>query len=98
METSSRTSLFRKLMLGVLFGFLVILILALAGDLRQVSQEMVAFRWELFPIVLGFTLFNYTLRFFKWHYYLKLVGVQQLSLFHSARLFVGGFPLAVSPG
>ena len=47
---------------------------------------------------MGLTLFNYTLRFFKWHFYLGQVGVKDYPLWRSARLFVGGFPLAVTPG
>lgn len=92
------SSLTRRVALGLLFGFAVLLVLALAGDLRQVSAQMLAFRWALFPAVLGLTLFNYTLRFFKWHYYLAQIGVRSLSLRQSARLFVAGFPLAVTPG
>ena len=70
----------------------------LVGDIRQVSRQVIAFRWQLFPLVLGLTLFNYTLRFFKWHFYLGQVGVRDFPLWRSARLFVGGFPLAVTPG
>jgi uncharacterized protein (TIRG00374 family) len=85
-------------MLGLLFGFLVLLALALLGDLRQVSGRLLTFRWELFPLVLCLTLFNYVLRFFKWHFYLRLVGVKGLPILESARLFLAGFPLAVTPG
>ena len=94
----SVSSLTRRVALGLLFGFVVLLVLALASDLRQVSAQMLAFRWALFPAALGLTLFNYTLRFFKWHYYLGQIGVRGLPLLHSARLFVAGFPLAVTPG
>ncbi len=83
---------------GLLLGFAVLLVLALVGDVRQVSERMLAFRWALFPAVLGLTLFNYTLRFFKWHFYLGQIGVQGFSLRQSARLFVAGFPLAITPG
>ena len=92
------SNLARRVSLGLLFGFAVLLVLALVGDLRQVSARMLAFYWALFPAVLGLTLFNYTLRFFKWHYYLGQIGVRNLPLLHSARLFVAGFPLAVTPG
>jgi len=34
----------------------------------------------------------------KWHYYLGLVGASDLSIRESARIFVAGFPLAVTPG
>lgn len=85
-------------MSGLLLGFVVVIALVLVGDLRQVSARMYSFRWELFPLVLGLTLFNYTLRFYKWHYYLGQVGAGWLSKRESARLFVAGFPLAVTPG
>ncbi len=88
----------RRLLAGILFGILVMAVVALAGDLRQVSRQVLDFRWSLFPLVLALTLFNYTLRFFKWHYYLRQVGVHDVPVKESGRLFVGGFPLAVTPG
>ena len=91
-------SILRRLIPGILFGFLVFVVVALAGDLRQVSGDVRAFRWELYPLVLCLTLFNYTLRFGKWHFYLRQIGVRNLPVRESARLFVGGFPLAVTPG
>lgn len=74
------------------------LALTLAGDIRQVSGRVLTFRWVLYPAVILFTLFNYLLRFFKWHFYLRQIGVAELSYKESARLFVAGFPLAVTPG
>ncbi|HEX7976384.1 MAG TPA: lysylphosphatidylglycerol synthase transmembrane domain-containing protein, partial [Anaerolineales bacterium] len=88
----------RRVALGLLFGFGVLLVLVLAGDLRQVSERVWTFRWGLYPLVIALTLFNYTLRFFKWHFYLRLIGVRELPLIESARLFVAGFPLSVTPG
>jgi len=91
-------NLVRRLVAGLVFGFIVLLGLMLVGDIRQVSRQVIAFRWGLFPLVLALTLCNYTLRFFKWHFYLGQVGVRHFPLARSARLFVGGFPLAVTPG
>jgi uncharacterized protein (TIRG00374 family) len=91
-------NLVRRLIAGLVFGFVVVLGLMLAGDIRQVSRLVLAFNWRLFPLVLGLTLFNYTLRFFKWHFYLGQMGVKNYPMRRSARLFVGGFPLAVTPG
>jgi uncharacterized protein (TIRG00374 family) len=82
----------------LLFGFIVFLLLVLIGDLRQVGARVLSFRWSLLPIVLVLTLFNYTLRFGKWHFYLRQIGVRKLSFLESARLFVAGFPLAITPG
>jgi uncharacterized protein (TIRG00374 family) len=92
------SSILRRLIPGLLFGFLVFVILVLAGDLRQVGDQVLRFQWALYPLVLGLTLFNYTLRFVKWHFYLRQIGARDISVRESARLFVGGFPLAVTPG
>jgi len=88
----------RKLAAGLVLGFIVLLGLALLGDIRQVVSHLVSFKWALLPLILGGTLFNYVLRFFKWHYYLGLIGAEDISLKESARLFVAGFPLAFTPG
>jgi uncharacterized protein (TIRG00374 family) len=88
----------RRLIAGLVFGFLVVLGLALLGDVRQVVGHLAAFSWGLLPLILAGTLISYVLRFFKWHFYLGQIGVRQISWHESARLFVAGFPLAVTPG
>jgi glycosyltransferase 2 family protein len=88
----------RKLILGLIFGFVVLLVLIFVGDIRQVGTHLASFNWRLAPAILGATLFNYVLRFFKWHYYLHLIEADSISLLESGRLFVAGFPLAVTPG
>ncbi len=82
----------------MILGFIVLIGLLLIGDIRQVSAQMSAFDWRIFPIALLCTLFNYSLRWVKWHYYLHLIGAQSVRPKESLRLFVGGFPLAVTPG
>lgn len=88
----------RRLLAGLFFGFLVILGLTLFSDIRQVTSHLVDFSWGLIPLILSGTLFNYTLRFFKWHYYLGLIGIHNIPWQRSLRLFIAGFPLAVTPG
>lgn len=88
----------RRLIAGLIFGFLVILAVAFLGDVRQVGADLGAFDWRLLPLILGCTLFNYALRFLKWHYYLGQIGATSVSWLESARMFGGGFPLAVTPG
>lgn len=88
----------RKLAIGLALGFVVFVVLAALGDIERVGDELVGFAWELIPLILACTLFNYLLRFIKWHYYLGLVGANDISLKESARIFVAGFPLAVTPG
>lgn len=91
------SSISRKLIMGLLLGFVVFVVLILVGDIRQIGSEVRSFPWQIMPAVLGLTLWNYLLRFIKWHYFLKQVKVPDLPVLQSARLFVAGFPLAVTP-
>lgn len=88
----------RRLLAGLAIGFVVLLGIAVIGDARLVVGRLAGFVWALAPLALGCTLFNYALRFLKWHFYLRQIGAAGLSVRESARLFVGGFPLAVTPG
>jgi uncharacterized protein (TIRG00374 family) len=92
------TDLRRRLITGLVFGFLVALGLALLGDIRQVGADLLAFDWRLFPLALAGTAYNYILRYFKFHYYLGWIGAGQLPRRVSARIFAAGLPLAVTPG
>ena len=88
----------RRLVAGLLFGFLVVVALTLLGDVRQVGDNLASFRWTLIPVILLCTLFNYAVRFVKWNFFLRLIGIRNLARRESARLFVAGFPLALTPG
>ncbi len=98
MPPRPNSSLTRRLVFGLLFGFLVMLGLTLVADLRQVSERFLTFRWSLLPAVLLLTLLNYLLRGFKFHFYLRQIGAHDITLLESFHLFVAGFPLAVTPG
>jgi glycosyltransferase 2 family protein len=87
-----------RLLIGLGLGILVMLVLAFWSDVSSLEKILSRFRWEFFPLALACTLFNYVLRFVKWHFYVRLVGAREITPAESARLFVSGFPLAVTPG
>ncbi|MCC6189388.1 MAG: flippase-like domain-containing protein [Anaerolineales bacterium] len=91
-------NLWSKICLGLAFGLAVMIGLALVADVRAVGQTVRHFQWAYVPAILGLTLANYALRFVKWHYYARRVGARGLAWTESLRIFVAGFPLALSPG
>ena len=93
-----REILVRRMIPGLLLGVVVLVILGLAGDLQEVTRQIRQFNWWMFLAALSFTLFNYSLRFLKWHFYIHQIGARQVAWHESLRLFVAGFPLAVTPG
>src|SRR5690242_11364442 len=57
------------------------------------------FDWAMLPAVLGFTLLNYVLRWAKWDYYLRRMGMgQSVGYGDSGLLFTSGMVMAVTPG
>ena len=96
--TKNPLDLLKRMIPGLFLGFVVFLGVALLGDLREVRARVEAFEWRYFFYAMAFTLFNYSLRFIKWHFYIGQIGVDNLSRMESLKLFVGGFPLAVTPG
>jgi uncharacterized protein (TIRG00374 family) len=95
---SNPSPILRKLIPGILFGFVVFIALGLAGDLQKVGEQVQDFRWILILPVIALVLWNYFLRFLKWHFFIGRVGVKGLPFKESARIFLAGFPLAVTPG
>jgi uncharacterized protein (TIRG00374 family) len=87
----------KKILLSLLLAVLVYAALLLISDLNRLAATLRSFRWELIPIVIALTLFNYVLRFVKWHFYLATVGVRDLSWFDSLLIFFSGFSMTITP-
>lgn len=68
------------------------------SDASALADAFRAFNWQLLPLVVGLILINYALRFVKWQYYLRLVGVTGLARRDSALIFVSGFTMVMTPG
>ncbi len=95
---TTSTDIRNKLLIGFVFGLLVLVGTLLYADVQELGRQLETFRWALLPLALGLTLLNYALRFLKWHFYLRLIGVRDIRVADSMALFVSGFTLAVSPG
>lgn len=87
-----------KILGSILLAVVVYAILLLVADAGQLVVEIKDFRWELLPVIIGLTLFNYGLRFAKWHWYLGVVGVKSLPRFDSLLIFLAGFSMTLTPG
>lgn len=86
------------MLIGLGLGLLIFLGLVVWGGLREVGQTLLRLRWALIPLVLGFTALNYLLRWLKWHYYLHLLGIDDVGRLDSGLLFIAGMTMAITPG
>jgi uncharacterized protein (TIRG00374 family) len=87
-----------RLMISMLFGVAVFVGLLAYGDFKHVATGFRDFRWELLPLILLVTSGNYVLRFLKWQYYLKQIGVTGLKRVDSFLIYFSGLGMTVTPG
>jgi len=86
------------MLLSVALGVLVVFALSLSADLPKLVVVLERFQWRVVPFVIALTLLNYVLRFIKWNYYLRVVGVSNVSLSQSALIFTAGLAMVITPG
>jgi glycosyltransferase 2 family protein len=87
----------RKFFLSLAFGVLVFGVLTLAGDAPHVADALRRFPPAYLPAILALTLWNYALRFVKWHLYLRRLAIPA-SLADSLGIFLCGLSMAITPG
>lgn len=65
---------------------------------RDMRDSLLSFRWIAFFGAVGLASTNYFLRFLRWDYYLKLLGIRDVDKSDSLLLFLSGFVLTITPG
>lgn len=88
-----------RILLGLALIFIIYVVLGAFAGTQDVVGALRSFPWVLLIPVIFLKLCAWFLRFWRWHYYLHVIGaVGKISLFDSAIVFVSGFAMAVSPG
>ncbi len=90
-------SLKTTLWISLIFGLVVMVALSLVADLKETTTALAGMSHMWWPILLGLSLLNYVTRYFKWEYFLRVLGVR-LDWRDSLGIFLGGFVLSVTPG
>ncbi len=88
----------RRILLSLAFAALVYLALTLYADAPRLAEAFLTFEWFWLPLALLVTLFNYLIRFVRWHYYLRILGLKSVLARPSLLIFLSGFSLTMVPG
>lgn len=89
---------FRKwVVISIAIGAFLYLGGAVMADIDRVGGALETFQWWMLIPVCGLTLLNYTLRFVKWHYLLRRLGVD-MPVRDDAWNFTAGLAMVISPG
>lgn len=87
-----------RLLVSLVLGAFVFVGLSAYADFSDVLDSLGAFKWEYLPAVLALTTANYALRFVKWEYYLRKIGVKGFSRRDSLLTYLSGLGMVVTPG
>jgi len=82
---------------AVLLTVCVFAVLSMLGDVRALRNNLVSFRLPALATALGLVMVSYLLRYLRWQYYLRTLGVRVEAAL-SAPIFVAGFVMSVTPG
>ncbi len=91
------TNFTKKVVWAVLLGAATVLALTFLADFRAVAEALGNFKIIYLPLILGLTLVNYLLRFSKWQFFLRQIGVV-ISLKDSLLIFFSGLAMTLTPG
>ncbi len=90
-------NLLPRIILGVAAGVAVYVGFSIWADARRVGEALATFHWSAALAALGLAAANYAVRFGRWHYYLRVLGLT-VPAGESLLVFLSGFSLTVSPG
>ncbi len=85
-----------RLLIFIVAGLAVFAGLFIYADIKEVGLVFGHFKWEYIPLILVFTTLNYLIRFVKWHYYLRNIGII-IKYCHSLMVFLSGLSMSATP-
>src|SRR5262245_3413637 len=87
-----------RLLAGVVVGVAVYVGFSIWAGGRRVGEALAAFHWRWAALACLLAAANYAVRFLRWQYYLRKVGVTTVRAGDSLQVFLAGFALTVTPG
>src|SRR5438477_3764317 len=87
-----------RLVAGVVAGVAVFIGFSIWVGVRDVGQALRVFQWRCALLACLLAATNYAVRFLRWQYYLRRVGVTTVRIGDSLQVFLAGFALTVTPG
>jgi uncharacterized protein (TIRG00374 family) len=97
-EKSMPPQLRQRIIASLAFALMVFLVLTFYADAPRLWDALTHFDWRFLWLALATTLFNYLLRFVRWHYYLDVIGIKNVPRLNSLLIFLAGFSLTMTPG
>jgi len=88
----------RKILGVMLLGVVLYGGFAIWRGIDKMGASLASYHWWTFGAACALAFGNYTLRFFKWEFYLARLGIDGVKKSDSFLTFLSGFVLTVTPG
>jgi uncharacterized membrane protein YbhN (UPF0104 family) len=96
--SSSLKKTTRKVIVVMLAAVAVYFVFAVVSGVKELGDRLAGYAWWTFFAALALAFGNYLLRFLKWQYYLRVLGIRNVKTGDSFLTFLSGFVLSVTPG
>lgn len=80
-----------------IIGVAVLAIISIYVDFKELLHAFKEFNLLFLPIIIILAPLNYVLRYIKWTFYLRLIGIK-INFFDNLLIFLSGFGMTITPG
>jgi len=87
----------KKIIYSLIFAALFYLAFSVYANIGQLGIAFSSFHWYVFPLVIALAFMNYMMRFLKWQYFTKVLGISIERKF-SFMIFLSSFIMSITPG
>lgn len=88
----------RKMLVGVVGLLVVVTVMSLFADARDLAKHLADFSWWLMPLVIIGTVWNYAFRYGKWSIYLDALEIPRIPHKTNVLIYLSGFGMSLTPG
>ncbi len=90
-------NLHKKILTSILIGIPILISLTIYANFEKLALNLKNFKWTLLIPVLALSILNYVVRFLRWEFYLRRIGIK-ISASKSFLIFISGLTMSITPG
>jgi uncharacterized protein (TIRG00374 family) len=87
----------RGIFWSLIIGIVLFILLSIYSDIHALKNIFIRFDLRRIPLLLILPLLNYLIRYIKWCYYLKVIGVR-VPTKENVPIFLSGLAMTITPG